>query len=122
MKHTGRNAILRIALLGGLVPALAACATTGAGTGSATMPAENAAAVPAAMGDPIAAYVNGAARGDSAIVDVSGRQAKVQVGGEYVSATGDRCRRVVLTDIAVRKTQVSAVCLADGGWNTVVGL
>lgn len=121
MKCPGQNRMLRLALLAALCPALAACATT-ATPGSAALPAESVAAATAQPGDPIAAYVNGAARGDSAVVDISGRQAKVQVGTDYISAAGDRCRRVVLTDIELRKTQVSAVCLANGGWNTVVGL
>lgn len=121
MKRTGHYTMMRLAFLAALGPVLAACATT-EGPGSAALPPASVAAALAQPGDTIAAYVNGATRGDSAVVDLSGRQAKVQVGGEYVSAAGDRCRRVILTDIALRKTQVSAVCLANGGWNTVVGL
>ncbi|HAC59117.1 MAG: hypothetical protein JJ922_02060 [Parvibaculum sp.] len=122
MKLVGRNSVLKIALFAASAIALAGCATT-EGTGSATVPAQEAAALPAAAGDPVAAYVTGASRGATGVVRMaSGKEAKVHVGVEYVSAAGDRCKRVILTDTTLRKTQVSAVCLTDKGWNTVVGL
>lgn len=122
MRLCGRNVALKSALLIGLVTALAGCETTGQ-AGSASIPVQQAAATPAAIGDPIAAYATGAPRGATTVVQLpSGGQARVHVGPEYVSAAGDRCKRVILTDTTLRKTQVSAVCLTEKGWNTVVGL
>lgn len=123
MKAIGRNTAIKLIMLAGLCSAVAGCGTTGQAAGSASIPVQQAAVTPAAAGDPIAAYVTGASRGSSSVVKLaSGSQAKVHVGTEYISAAGDRCRRVILTDIVIRKTQVSAVCLTDSGWNTVVGL
>ena len=45
----------------------------------------------------------------------------VHVGPDYVSATGDRCRRVILAD-GNGRSQVSAVCLTEQSWKTVIGL
>ncbi len=109
-------------LLAWLCVVLAGCATMD-NTGSASMPVQDAAIVPAAPGDPVAAYATGVSHGATGVVRMaSGSQARVHVGAEYISAAGDRCKRVILTDTTLRKTQVSAVCLTSNGWNTVVGL
>lgn len=120
MKRFGQNALLRTIFLLALSPALAACATMGE-AGSTT--AAQSASAAAAPSDAVASFATSATHGMSSIVQMaSGRQTKVQVGSDYMSAAGDRCKRVILTDITLRKTQVSAVCLTDSGWNTVVGL
>ena len=119
MKRFGQNALLRTIFLLALSPALAACATMGEAGSAAAQPASAA----AAPSDAVASFATSATYGTSSIVQMaSGRQTKVQVGSDYMSAAGDRCKRVILTDITLRKTQVSAVCLTDSGWNTVVGL
>ena len=122
MRPTGQNIAMKSALLAAFCVVLAGCETTGA-TGSASVPGPQAAAAPAVLGDSVAAYATGASYGSTGVVELpSGSQARVYVGQEYVSAVGDRCRRVILTDAVLRKTQVSAVCLTDKGWNTVIGL
>ena len=122
MKMFVRNMVVRPVFLAVICSSVASCASMET-TGSAAIPAQEAAVVPAAAGDPVAAYATGAVRGATGVVKMaSGSQARVHVGAEYVSAAGDRCKRVILTDTSLRKTQVSAVCLTDRGWNTVVGL
>jgi hypothetical protein len=120
MKHFKHIGLLRVAFLLALSPALAACVTTGE---AGSTPASQHASVAAAPSDAVANFATSASYGTSGTVQMaSGRQAKVQVGGEYISAAGDRCKRVLLTDLTLRKTQVSAVCLTDSGWSTVIGL
>jgi hypothetical protein len=101
---------------------LAACETT-----QSASPALDPTAVGSvsgrAAGDPVALYAIGASQGASAsVVSASGRNTLVRVGGDYISATGDRCKRVVLSEAATGKSQVSAVCFVDASWMTVVGL
>lgn len=115
-----RSAQVATSLL--LCVGLAACATVEgpAATGQKSA-VVSAAAMPA--GDPIATYVRGVAPGTTGFVSsASGRETKVHVGDEYTSAAGNRCRRIILSDTSRRNTQVSAVCLKDEGWSTVIGL
>jgi len=98
---------------------LAACETTTPTSSAYTSPSE-AAASPAS--DPVALYAVEAAPGSAGpVVASSGTSMLVHVGLDYISATGDRCRRVILAD-GNGRSQVSAVCLVEQSWKTVVGL
>lgn len=98
---------------------LAACETTS--TSNEHSPASEVASS-GLTGDPIALYAVNAAPGTSGpVVAPSGNSMLVHVGSDYVSATGDRCRRVILAD-GNGRSQVSAVCLTEQSWKTVVGL
>lgn len=73
-------------------------------------------------GDPVALYAVNAVPGTvGPVVAASGNSMMVHVGPDYVSATGDRCRRVILAD-GNGRSQVSAVCLTEQSWKTVIGL
>lgn len=96
---------------------LAACETTSGGPSS---PASSAAVPP--ISDPVALYAVNAAPGSAGpVTAASGSSVLVHVGPDYVSATGDRCRRVILAD-GNGRSQVSAVCLVEQSWKTVIGL
>lgn len=98
---------------------LAACQTTTPESNTYTSASE-AAASPAS--DPIALYAVEAAPGSAApVVAASGASMLVHVGPDYISATGDRCRRVILAD-GNGRSQVSAVCLVEQSWKTIIGL
>ncbi|MDP2124478.1 MAG: hypothetical protein Q8J92_08855 [Parvibaculum sp.] len=98
---------------------LAACETLPA---SGELAATDAAVGSNPTGDSIALYAVNAAPGSiGPVVTPSGNNMLVHVGTDYVSATGDRCRRVILADDNGR-SQVSAVCLTERSWKTVVGL
>ncbi|MBX3490799.1 hypothetical protein [Parvibaculum sp.] len=98
---------------------LAACETTST-SGEFASASEVLAASPAS--DPIALYAVEAAPGTAGtVLASSGNSTLVHVGPDYVSATGDRCRRVILAD-GNGRSQVSAVCLVEQSWKTVIGL
>ncbi|MDO8838433.1 MAG: DVU3141 family protein [Parvibaculum sp.] len=98
---------------------LAACETMPT---SSELASADAAAGSNPTGDSIALYAVNAAPGSTGpVVTPSGNNMLVHVGADYVSATGDRCRRVILADDNGR-SQVSAVCLTERSWKTVVGL
>ncbi|MBO6636136.1 DVU3141 family protein [Parvibaculum sp.] len=108
----------RLVLLLTLSIGLAACETT---SSNETTDPLSPAAVPAAT-DAVARYAVDASPGASApVISGAGSSIVVQVGSYYTSALGERCRRVVLSD-GFGRSQVSAVCLVDNGWTTVVGL
>ena len=108
----------RLVLLLRLGNGLAACEAVPSGK---TVDPLSPAAAPAAT-DAVARYAVGASPGASApVMSGTGSSVTVQVGSYYTSALGERCRRVVLSD-GFGRSQVSAVCLVDAGWTTVVGL
>ncbi|MEQ8267729.1 MAG: DVU3141 family protein [Parvibaculum sp.] len=98
---------------------LSGCVTTdpsanGAGASAAT-------AMPTAT-DTIAQYAVSAALGSTTTIQSPGRgSVLVKVGGDYVSAAGNRCKRVTLSD-TTGWLQINAVCLNDTAWMTVVSL
>ena len=98
---------------------LAACETTSA---SSEQVGADEAIGSNPSGDPIALYAVNAVPGTvGPVVAASGDSMMVHVGPDYVSATGDRCRRVILAD-GNGRSQVSAVCLTEQSWKTVIGL
>ncbi|GEM_PF-2220435 len=98
---------------------LAACETTST-SGEFASGSEVLATSPAS--DPIALYAVEAAPGTAGtVLASSGNSTLVHVGPDYISATGDRCRRVILAD-GNGRSQVSAVCLVEQSWKTVIGL
>ena len=98
---------------------LAACETTSA---SSEQVGADEAIGSNPSGDPIALYAVNAVPGTVVpVVAASGDPMMVHVGPDYVSATGDRCRRVILAD-GNGRSQVSAVCLTEQSWKTVIGL
>ena len=99
---------------------LAACETTSTSGGEYASASEVLATSPAS--DPIALYAVAATPGTAGpVVASSGNSTLVHVGPDYISATGDRCRRVILAD-GNGRSQVSAVCLVEQSWKTVIGL
>lgn len=107
----------RLVLILALSIGLAACET--APSNQAASLAETATPV---ASDAVARYAVEASAGASApVMSKSGSNVTVQVGSYYTSALGERCRRIVLSD-GFGRSQVSAVCLVDNGWTTVVGL
>jgi hypothetical protein len=111
----------RLVLLLTLSIGLAACETVPSDETVDPLSPAAAPAAPAAT-DAVARYAVGASPGASApVMSGTGSSVTVQVGSYYTSALGERCRRVVLSD-GFGRSQVSAVCLVDAGWTTVVGL
>lgn len=105
--------------IGGLALGLSGCATADFSANSAGIPA--ATATPVAT-DTIAQYAVNAASGTMTTIQSPKRgTVNVKVGGDYVSAAGNRCKRVTLSD-ATGWLQINAVCLNDASWMTVVSL
>lgn len=71
--------------------------------------------------DVIARYAASAPTGATQQLTVDGRQVWVTVGQSYTSALGNKCRRITLRGEG-EGARVSAVCLHDGDWKTVLGL
>lgn len=106
----------RLVLIVMLSMGLAACETT-----SSSEIAEPLAATPAST-DAVARYAVEATPGSSApVLSRTGANVTVEVGSYYTSALGKKCRRIVLSD-GLGRSQVSAVCLVENSWTTVVEL
>ena len=74
------------------------------------------------VADEIARYALNVAPGSrGSVTFADGRTISVRVGVDYVSATNEQCRRVILSDSS-GQSQISAVCLVDGVWTTTIRL
>lgn len=72
------------------------------------------------VGDEIARYAVNTQPGTSSSVNIGNqRQVFVRVGTDYISATNENCRRIMI-DMASGEALVSAVCRRDNIWRTVL--
>lgn len=70
--------------------------------------------------DEIAKYAVGAPPGSiGSVILKNETRYVVRVGFDYVAAAGDNCRRILI-ESSTTQSALSAVCLVDGVWETVL--
>jgi len=72
------------------------------------------------FGDPIAKFAISNRPNHRANLKLKdGRLVTIWVGSDYMAATRDRCRRIVF-QVAAAQREVSAVCLQNNVWRTII--